>query len=134
MRTVNAEVQTYKFQIKLEEHMKQTIRTSDNYYGCTLRAAKDFQFETQVHCNYEEETVRYAVCRYIRHCPKIRDRFIREAVKLGLSTGKIKHRRHQIHVNVRNMELPGREAILTIEVGQGELIVKKLIIEEATAD
>lgn len=45
-----------------------------------------------------------------------------------------KHRRHQIHVNVRNMELPGREAILTIEVGQGELIVKKLIIEEATAD
>ena len=32
------------------------------------------------------------------------------------------------------MELPGREAILTIEVGQGELIVKKLIIEEATAD
>lgn len=88
MRTVNAEVQTYKFQIKLVEHMKQTIRTSDNYYGCTLRAAKDFQFETQVHCNYEEETVRYAVCRYIRHCPKIRDRFIREAVKLGLSTGK----------------------------------------------
>ena len=68
----------------MEKEKKTTqyrIRTSDRAYGCMLRANKsEFRFQSAAACPYDTETVLYAVCRYIRHCPELRDPLTGEVV------------------------------------------------------
>lgn len=119
----------------MEKEKKTTqyrIRTSDRAYGCMLRASKsEFRFQSAAACPYDTETVLYAVCRYIRHCPELRDPLIRRAVSLGLSTERrVRRVRRVVSTAASKLALPGGRAVLTLSVGQGEIVVKSLKIEE----
>ena len=111
-------------------HMTYTIKTKDNGFGSKLKADNSFTFTADGPFPYEKDTVAYAVCRYIRHCPELRDPLIREAVKLGLTVrGKREHRRHRIRTKASLLSLPGGNARITLLIRQGEIIVKELSIE-----
>lgn len=105
------------------------IRTQNNALGCRIKAARDFRFVTQAPCGFEKETICYAAYRFLKHAPEVKDPLIREAVKMGLSSGKNKRRNHVILTKAEKMELPGGQAKLYLTVGQGEIIIKKVTIE-----
>ena len=112
--------------------MKQAIykiRTQNNAFGCTIKVANDFCFATRTQCGFESETICYAAYRFLKRSPELKDPLIREAVKLGLSLGKNKPRKHVTLTTAEKMELPGGRARLHVSVGQGEIVIKKLTIE-----
>lgn len=113
-----------------KKNVRYAIKTSDGGFGCTLRADRDFRFEAGADCPYGRETAAYAACRYIRHCPALRDRLIREAVRLGLTTGKgEKNKRRLVRTSAAKLQLPGGRARLRVSVGQGEIVVKALAVD-----
>lgn len=113
---------------------RSTIRTPDSALGCTLRVDGRFVFETAAACAYDSETAAYAACRFIRHCPQLRDILVREAVRLGLSSGKSgRGRPLRVRTSARSLELPGSRALLKLTVLQGEIVIKALSVDTPAA-
>ena len=120
--------------MKKEYALRFAVRTPDGSLGCTLRAERGFVFVTETPCSYGEDTAAYAACRFIRHCPELRDRLVREAVRLGLTTGKGAGKRtRRVRTTAKSLELPGRRALLTLSVQQGEIVVRRLEIDTRAA-
>lgn len=112
------------------KYLAYLIKTTNGDLRCKLTADDSFRFSCGAPCRYETETVVYAVCRYIRHSPELRDPLIREAVRLGLTIReKRKNKLQHVRTKAALLSLPGGDARITLSVRQGEIVVKELIIE-----
>ena len=107
--------------------MQYTITNSTETRSCKLEHDRNFRFRSEVACGYESETAAYAACRFIRHCPSLRNRLTYEAVWLGLR-GKREHKaiRHRIKTRAALLSLPGDRATIDLVVGQGVVKVRSV--------
>ena len=120
--------------MKNGKYVTYAIRTSEGAFGCRLTADDKFHFTFGAPCPYGAETVAYAVCRYIRRCPALRDPLIREAVKLGLTVrGKPKGRTRRVRTRASALELPGKLAHIKLLIQPGKIVVKDGTIEPGKA-
>lgn len=105
------------------------IRTSDGSRACRLCVSGSFTFESAVPCPYDLIAIAYAACRYIRHCPELRDPLICRAVRLGLELRRPKKGRDRlVKTQARALGLPGGRALLSLELDQGEILIRRLRI------
>ncbi len=83
--------------------------------ACGLSVAKHFHFRFDVPCDYEEATVRYAVCRFFTKTHVLQKKCTYESWQKRLLSGK--KRRKKMHfsfvVPASAMELPGMQAQIT---------------------
>lgn len=107
--------------------MQFKIRNTHNTLACLLTSESKVRFTSAVACAYEQDTVIYAACRYIRHCPQLRERLIYEAVRLGLDPrGGKKRFTHRIKAKAAALSLPGDYALITVCVMQGRIVLKSV--------
>ena len=107
--------------------MQYKIRNSSGTLGSLLRTDGRLHFVSEVPCGYRQDTAAYAACRYIRHCPQLRDRLIWSAVRLGLDPrGGKKHLTFRVRAGAAALSLPGTWALLTLSVTQGTITLKSV--------
>ena len=86
-------------------------------------------YKSAVQTPYDSTAAAYAVVRYLRHCPDLRDKLIFEAVKLGLQSQKAKPIRHTVITKAAFLQLPGTSARIDLTVSAGVITVRKVVIE-----
>ncbi|MBR5094542.1 MAG: hypothetical protein IK095_05560 [Oscillospiraceae bacterium] len=102
--------------------MRYTMKTRDNSLRCSISYDRKTWADSQVPTHYDDETIAYAACRYLRHASKARDRLVREAVRLGLNSGKkAKPYHHRVHTTATALALPGRDVWIHLRVCPGEI-------------
>ena len=111
-----------------EKRISYALRTADGRLGCTLRTDRTFRFSDLASVGCGSDTAAYAVCRYIRHCPELRDLLVREAVRLGLSSRGGKNKRRTVLTRAAALSLPGGGAEIRLCVRQGEIVVRSLTV------
>ncbi len=83
--------------------------------ACGLSVSKNFNFHFDVPCDYEEATVRYAVCRFFAKTRILQKKCTYESWQKRLLSGK--KGRKKLHfsfvVPASAMELPGVQAQIT---------------------
>ena len=105
--------------------MQIKIRNSENRMGCRIGYDKDSWYRSAAPSGYDAETAAYAACRLIRHMPRLRDRLIGEAVRLGKSSGReAKPLRRRVHTSAKALALPGGEAWIYLSVRQGTVWIR----------
>lgn len=109
------------------------IRTENDKLGSRLTVGGGFRFRTDAPGDYGEETAAYAVCRFLRYCPELRDPLILEAVRFGLTLRGCKGRRHRIRTRAVCLGLPGGDAVIQLHVKQGEIVVQELSVRSNRA-
>ena len=105
--------------------MQYKIRSSEDRMGCSIGYDKDSWYRSAAPSGYDAETAAYAACRLIRHMPRLRDRLIGEAVRLGKSSGReARPLRRRVHVSAASLALPGGDAWIYLSVRQGSVWVR----------
>lgn len=109
-------------------HLK--LKNSAETLACKLQYdRKKLRFICPLPCAYDAETVGYAAARFIRHCPALRDRLVRQAVSAGLEVGrKVRPARVRIHADARSLALPGDDAYVSVSVTPGTVSIKSVRI------
>ncbi len=86
------------------------ISTSDGSRRCCLQYREGgVRVSAAQRLPYPPDTVAYAVCRYIRHCPELRDRLVRRAVYTALH-GPSAPQRISVTTSAEALSLPIRAA------------------------
>lgn len=95
------------------------ILTSDGQRGCTLQYRDGSVTVTGID-KLDPQAAGYAVYRYIKHCPQLRDRLIPQAVRLGLRDKS------------RSYALTTRTTTAALGVGGDDLVFIRLILAPGT--
>lgn len=106
-----------------------TLTNSSGNLRCRIRYEKAFRFipDSPPGPVWDPETAAYAVFRYLRHCPVLRDTLVWNAVRLGLRTGRAgKVLRRRVSTKASALRMPGGEALIALEIGQGTITIKSL--------
>ena len=104
---------------------KYRIRNSSNTLGSTLTTEREVWYTSKYRCDYLQETIGYAACRYIKHCNIVRDSLIADAVRLGLNSGKAaRPLTRLIRTKANDLELEGNYVTIHVTVSQGLITVK----------
>ncbi len=104
---------------------KYRIRNSSNTLGSTLTTEREVWYTSKHFCDYQQDTIGYAACRYIKHCDTVRDSLIADAVRLGLNSGKAARPLIKlIRTKASDLELDGNYVAIHVTVSQGLITVK----------
>lgn len=89
--------------------MKMTIGAGYSAITCTISAAKDFRYRGEMPCGFALDTLRYAVCRYIRKDEELRSDCVRKSYRFRLARRQKPVRCTRL-VPARDLHLPGHWA------------------------
>jgi len=78
--------------------------------SCEFSVAKNFKFRVEVPCDYEESTIRYAVCRFFSKAYILQKKFTYESWQKRLLPGKEARKASHFSfvIPASAMELPGK--------------------------
>lgn len=112
--------------------MNQIISNASRSLSCALRYDQKTRFVCPLPCAYDAETAAYAAARFIRHCPEVRDRLVRQAVSAGLSFRLPARPTYvRIHTTAKSLALPGEDAHVHVLVTPGTVTIKSVRIDPA---
>lgn len=99
--------------------MKMTIGTGYGSLSCGLSVADDMAFTSEVSCEgYMAESIRYAVCRFLRKNRQACGRYVTMSYKMRFAKGKArKAKLCKFTAPAKLLELPGGsvETILAVD-------------------
>lgn len=78
--------------------------------ACEFSVRPDFSFVSHVPCEYDRDTVRYALTRFVKHCGKFQRESALESWHFRIKKGKAKKNSHTYLIPAPLMELPGEWA------------------------
>ena len=93
-----------------------------------LSAAPNMRFRSEVPCSLGMEAVRYAVCRFISHTPRLMRYYAAQSCKLRYETSRKarKPKRFRCLARASLLELPAAWALLQIQVDPDGITVTGL--------
>lgn len=110
--------------------MKMTIGTGYGALSCELSVADDMVFTSEVSCEgYLAESIRYAVCRFLRKNRQACDRYVTMSYKMRFAKGKArKAKRCRFTAPAKLLELPGGSVEVILAVDPVGVTVKSVSI------
>ena len=93
--------------------MKKTSCSHARPYSCPVQVGRGLRFDLRVSCDLEDESIVYAVCRFIRRSPALMGDFAGESYRLRLQRGKT---RRSFVAPASLLELPGSWAAVSLRI------------------
>lgn len=114
--------------------MKMTIGTGYGALSCELSTALDMPFTTQIDCGeYTSDTIRYAVCRFLRKNRNARDKYVTMSYKMRFAKGKARRaKRCRFVAPAKLLELPGACVHVTLSVDPAGVMVESVSISSSS--
>ena len=108
--------------------MKLTTNDSCSPITVDLLAAPDMKFRSAVPCGLGADAVRYAVCRFIAHSPRLAGFYAAQSCALRFESDRKKRRARTFRCTAPAilLELPGAWAVLRVRVDPDAVTVTAL--------
>ena len=111
--------------------MKMTSENEYGSYACELIAAKELRFHADFPCDVELDTVRYAVCRFLRKSKSLCKEYVKESYRLRLASGKgRKTKRRWCLAPAALLELPGAWVHIGVSISATGVTVEQVGLHE----
>ena len=110
--------------------MKMTTGIGYGALSCKLSTASDMSFTAQFDCGeYASDTIRYAVCRFLRKNRKACDKYVTMSYKMRFEKGKARRpKRCWFVAPAKALELPGASINVTLSVDPVGVTVESVSI------
>lgn len=96
---------------------------------CEVSVAENYDFHTQAACNYDKDTIAYAVERFFTRCTRFREECTYESWQIRIAKGKARRSHKFVYVvPAVLMELPGGWVRLTGDIDAVGVHIKKVEI------
>lgn len=98
-----------------------------NNVVCEVEVSEDYNFRTEVSCEYRKDTIAYAVELFLTKCRRFCRECTYESWKLRIAKGKKRPSRNFTYlIPAALMELPGGWVRLTGNIDEAGVIIKKV--------
>lgn len=98
-------------------------------YTCEICVPENFNFYSEIDCNYEKGTIAYAVEKFWTESKKIQKECTRECWKIRIASGKERRKKRVSYtIPAVLMELPGDWVRVHLEIDSVGVIVRSVEI------
>ncbi len=100
--------------------------------SCSVTAAEKMHFSSDVPCELEMDTIRYAACRFLTKSRKLQQKYVRESYQHRIASKRKdkKPRYETCMVPAAAMELPGSWAVMRVKITAEGVTIQSLKLSD----